>query len=586
MTLVTYQRSGGGSLVSQTYNEPGIEKTIALGSGTDPYSALDRFGRMIDLRWTKGSTDLVRTEYDYDRVSNRLFERNLIAGRKGSNPRVDSLFGFDALNRMTSFQRGILNSAGTAVSNANLTQTFGLDETGNIEQFDVTTRPYLMQTRTHNSVNEITDISETAGDAWATPAHDDTGNMTAIPQPNDLTSAYDATWDAWNRLVKLEDSSVTVVEYQYDGNSRRIAKLLYDAGALDETRHVYYTAQSQAIEERIDATTSPEIQFVWNLGYVDDLLMRDRDVNRNGTMNHRAYALTDLRYSMAALSNASGAVIERFAYDAHGQAKALASNFVSRPSSNYDWEFRYTGRRQDLETGLMYFRARYYSTELGRFISRDPLGFVDGMSLYRAYFAPGGIDPEGLVSSDQFVAGLLALLDAFTPRVGVRQCFRACTRVITPPIGCVCVTVCGEADLRKCCVEDDNCCNGRRKVCNVSRVEVNVGLYSCNSLGGRGFAVPPFPAFQTAWMPALKRPGAGVGGISNSSCPREGLSGSICITASAGFSTWTYGARGCYDVISGDVTIDTGFGVGTGTGVSGGGAITHTTCFLNAGCCN
>jgi RHS repeat-associated protein len=189
---------------------------------------------------------------------------------------------------------------------------------------------------------------------------------------------------------------LTVAEYQYDGNNRRIAKLIYTAGSLDETRHVYYSAQSQALEERIDAATSPEIQFVWNLGYVDDLLMRDRDVNRNGTMNHRAYALTDLRYSMAALSNASGAVIERFAYDAHGQAKALASNFVSRPSSNYDWEFRYTGRRQDLETGLMFFRARYYSTELGRFISRDPLGFVDGMSLYRGYFLPNSVDPLGL----------------------------------------------------------------------------------------------------------------------------------------------------------------------------------------------
>lgn len=37
-----------------------------------------------------------------------------------------------------------------------------------------------------------------------------------------------------------------------------------------------------------------------------------------------------------------------------------------------------------------------YSAQLGRFISRDPLGFVDGMNLYRAYFVPGGVDPIGL----------------------------------------------------------------------------------------------------------------------------------------------------------------------------------------------
>ena len=44
----------------------------------------------------------------------------------------------------------------------------------------------------------------------------------------------------------------------------------------------------------------------------------------------------------------------------------------------------------------MYFRARYYSPQLGQFISRDPLGYVDGMSQYRAYFVPNGMDPRGM----------------------------------------------------------------------------------------------------------------------------------------------------------------------------------------------
>ena len=74
----------------------------------------------------------------------------------------------------------------------------------------------------------------------------------------------------------------------------------------------------------------------------------------------------------------------------------MSSLFVDRSSSNFDWEFRYTGRREDLETGLLYFRARYCHARLGRFISRDPLGYVDGMSLYRSYFVPNGVDPSGL----------------------------------------------------------------------------------------------------------------------------------------------------------------------------------------------
>jgi hypothetical protein len=70
-------------------------------------------------------------------------------------------------------------------------------------------------------------------------------------------------------------------------------------------------------------------------------------------------------------------------------------------------------------TELMYFRARYYSGELGRFVSRDPLGtaldvnwmnflnmleagaaYIDGMSLYGAYFVVNGLDPSGLCECD------------------------------------------------------------------------------------------------------------------------------------------------------------------------------------------
>ena len=43
----------------------------------------------------------------------------------------------------------------------------------------------------------------------------------------------------------------------------------------------------------------------------------------------------------------------------------------------------------------MYFRARYYDPQTGEFISRDPLGYVDGMSLYGGYFVPGNVDPSG-----------------------------------------------------------------------------------------------------------------------------------------------------------------------------------------------
>jgi RHS repeat-associated protein len=45
--------------------------------------------------------------------------------------------------------------------------------------------------------------------------------------------------------------------------------------------------------------------------------------------------------------------------------------------------------------------ARYYDPELGRFVGRDPLKYVDGYSMYRAYFTPNLLDPSGMHCCDK-----------------------------------------------------------------------------------------------------------------------------------------------------------------------------------------
>jgi RHS repeat-associated protein len=417
-TLATYTYLGSGQLVSKYYNQPEILRTIVTGSGSNPYASLDRFGRLIDLRWTdvtnRPGVDVVQFEYGYDRVSNRLFERNLIP--TGTNPDVDSLFGFDELNRLTQFEMGELNGGGTAISSPELTQDWVLDETGNFVEFNQGVVNALEQTRTHNEVNEIIGIDETVGASWATPAHDDAGNMTAIPQPINLTSSFTAVWDAWDRLVSISSGGDLVAKYEYDGVNRRILVTSYDFTTDPETIevcHRYYTLQSQVIEERIDSSDDAAQQYVWNVGYIDDLILRDRDTNGNGTLDERLYALTDLRYSIMALANTSGTIVERFQYEPHGRSVVLDASFAPRtPGANgdgalYVWEYRYTGRELDLPTGLHYFRARYYHPDLGRFVSRDPIGYVDGMSLYSAFFVIETMDPFGMETWNECCPELL-----------------------------------------------------------------------------------------------------------------------------------------------------------------------------------
>jgi RHS repeat-associated protein len=63
--------------------------------------------------------------------------------------------------------------------------------------------------------------------------------------------------------------------------------------------------------------------------------------------------------------------------------------------------FQYSGREFDTETGLNYYRARYYDTSTGRFLSEDPLRFDVGTDFY-IYTANNPLrfkDPKGLSPS-------------------------------------------------------------------------------------------------------------------------------------------------------------------------------------------
>jgi RHS repeat-associated protein len=64
-------------------------------------------------------------------------------------------------------------------------------------------------------------------------------------------------------------------------------------------------------------------------------------------------------------------------------------------SSALNNRYIYTGREWDNGLNLCYFRARWYDGTIGRFVARDPLGFVDGHLLYAAYFHTKHTDPLG-----------------------------------------------------------------------------------------------------------------------------------------------------------------------------------------------
>jgi RHS repeat-associated protein len=98
--------------------------------------------------------------------------------------------------------------------------------------------------------------------------------------------------------------------------------------------------------------------------------------------------------SVVGLTNSSGNTVEVYEYDVYGRLGATDASHPNR--------ILFTGREYDRETGLYYYRARYYNPQIGRFLQTDPIGYADGMNMYAycqnrpAYAA----DPLGLAWED------------------------------------------------------------------------------------------------------------------------------------------------------------------------------------------
>jgi len=139
-------------------------------------------------------------------------------------------------------------------------------------------------------------------------------------------------------------------------------------------------------------STTAKRQYVFG-SYVDELV--SYTVNTT-----RYYVHANHLYSPSAITNASGVVVERMRYDAYGKQTITTATGTTRNQSAVGFSRGFTGYILDEETGLYYARARMYSAGLGRFVGRDPAGYVDGLSVYDAYYSPNGVDPTGMTCDD------------------------------------------------------------------------------------------------------------------------------------------------------------------------------------------
>jgi RHS repeat-associated protein len=151
----------------------------------------------------------------------------------------------------------------------------------------------------------------------------------------------------------------------------------------------------------------PTIDFLWD-EWSDNVLQETDENNVVTTYFQRPEKYGEVLYHKAGsrfsfyhfdgngstqkLTNVSQSTIKTFIISAFGELVA-SSGTGSTPFAYKGAAGYYTNP----VTNDIYVRARTYEPTTGRWLSKDPLGFVDGPNLYGAYFVPNGVDPTGLI---------------------------------------------------------------------------------------------------------------------------------------------------------------------------------------------
>lgn len=426
LNRVTEVATPGAPTVTTTYDMAGRVLTQVDSDGQSLAYDYDTAGRLEDVATNHTSSGPTRTvAYLYDDngkrtrvtwpdsyyVTYEYDQLNRLTAVKENGTTTLATYGYDDLSRrvlltlgngaQTTYAYEIDNDMTdiglTAGSGFSLSFAYGHDNTHLITSVDTSDAVFGWAppandnlTYTANGQNQYTTVESVSA------TYDAKGNLTGFTFGG---NAHAYTYDALNRLTAT-DTPVDDATYAYDPVSRRSSKTV-NSDTTD------YLSDGQEEIAEYDRNTGDLLRrYVYGPGIDERIALVDAAGNRQYyQVNHQG--------STIAVTDDSGDLAETFRYNPWGSS---SDGLTGNP-------YRYTGRRLDEETGLYYYRARYYSPELGRFLQPDPVGYRDHMNLY-GYVQNSPIsfrDPNGLSLQEiaDFFSGITISKDsAFSPIVG------------------------------------------------------------------------------------------------------------------------------------------------------------------------
>jgi RHS repeat-associated protein len=415
--VLTYGHDAVGNVLSATEiidGQPGATNAYV-------YDALNRLSTL-----TQSGTGIAekRADFEYNELG-QLMVMSRFSDLAGSQAVIESTYSYDILNRQDSIQH---RDAGS-----NVVAFFGYSFDAADRITGVTDIDGLTD-YTYDDLDRITVANHSqSGNLNESYAYDANGNRTnshlhgtgyVTGTGNRLLSdgtfdyIYDAagnlvrrteivsgdfrelTWDHRNRLAAVIDQDASsnelqAVTYRYDALNRRIAKTVR-AGASENSTHFVYD-RGQVVLDFVDddgfsGPNAPLFDMRYLQGpFIDHVLVREN------ALGEKRWHLANHLGTVKDLVDDAGAVESHMTYDSFGSA-------VDETNPSAELRFRYTGREFDTETGLYYYRARYYDAGIGRFLSEDPIGFQAGNANFYAYVDNepiGSRDPTGLDKHDK-----------------------------------------------------------------------------------------------------------------------------------------------------------------------------------------
>ena len=342
-----------GERTSYSYDANGRQTLKKLANGSRASFTYDDNSSLVTLANLRSDNSVIsKFDYQYDAVGNR------IASLEADNSRVT--YTYDNAYQLTGEHR-----TGTSPYD----NRFSYDSTGNRL---VKNENGARTTSTYDVANQL----QTSLDASGTTnySYDNNGNQKLVVTPTgDRTTTM---WNYENRTTSVELPTGVRNTMSYEPDGLRI-KLEESTG----TKNFIWDEQSYLAEA--NASNDIQVTYTNEPNQYGNLISQRR---ASTTSYHHYEALGSTRE----LTDASETITDTYSYDAWGNT-ITSTGTTPNP---FQWTGN-VGYYFDTDTANYYIRARTYQPTTGRWMSADPLMFIDGLNLYLAYFVPNSMDPSG-----------------------------------------------------------------------------------------------------------------------------------------------------------------------------------------------